>query len=221
MAMRDLFMSALHVLLLSYSTFGLKPTMNLHFSPEAPANAERKRQMRLIAVLLAIGFIHLTGCNSRGSESTPVIVAKTADAPVISPHFAELSSKEGTFLINESNGQVWRYDSNNRVFLKVALTSDLQTYNPKTQAIEKDPDPATIAHGKFDAFSSNDGTFVIERTTGRSWMFDAGSRAFRELPVTNSVVRMERNSKGELEEVPEKNQSGKPCDKKNDPLCIR
>jgi hypothetical protein len=73
----------------------------------------------------------------------------------------------------------------------------------------------------FSMVASTDGTFLVNQSNGKVWRFDAKQGAFLEVPVTSKIETYGRNPKtGQLELQEELNNSGKPCDKKLDPLCI-
>jgi hypothetical protein len=163
-----------------------------------------KIPLALLSLLLLLG----TGCERRTANNN-------------SANFTAFSSGDGTFLVSDTEGKVWKFSSKDDAFIKIPLTSKLLSYNPTTQNLDAAPDPEKIPNGSFHAFSSNDGTFVIERTVGRAWQYDSKSASFQEIPVSTGIVAFDRDGKGNLQETPEKNASGKPCDKKSDPLCIR
>jgi hypothetical protein len=170
--------------------------------------------MRVSITLLPLLLLLGAGCkgttaNNNGSQFTDSV------------QITAFSSGDGTFLVSDTEGKVWKFSLKDHAFIKIPVTSKLLSYNPTTHNLDSAPDPEKVHNGPFHLFSSNDGTFLIERNVGRTWQYDPKSTSFQEIPVTTEIVAWDRDSKGALQETPEKNSSGKPCDRKSDPLCIR
>jgi len=176
-----------------------------------------------LLALLAFAFL-ATGCDQRPQNAEKFDRNKY---PVANGHsesiddISSFSSAEGTFLFGTHSGKAWKFVGTQNAFIRVALMSDLRIYNPNTKTIDAGVDPEKILKPTFQPFASHDGTFLLEGTTERVWRFDPSGELFREIPVTTEITKIDRDSNGDLKEVPEKNASGKPCDKKADPLCIR
>jgi len=66
-----------------------------------------------------------------------------------SSSFSLSSSNDGTFLLNQNSGKVWRFDSKQGAFLEVPVTSKILVYNEKTGKVEpEEEDPFAKFGGK-------------------------------------------------------------------------
>ena len=81
--------------------------------------------------VLLSGFLLLmqapVGCISLPNTNT--VVGKPF--PVNSSFFSMTSSSEGTFLLDQEAGKVWRYNSKDAAFLEIPVTSKILVYDPK------------------------------------------------------------------------------------------
>lgn len=88
----------------------------------------------------------------------------------------------------------------------VGLTGCDQVTDAKAAAVNTKANSETLV-----PFSSAEGTFLVKGD--RIWKFDPKEAIFLEVPVS-SKLRFYNPSTGKIEDQ-------KPCDQKNDPLCIR
>ena len=177
---------------------------------------------KTIATIGVIALLAQTGCQAHLDDPrNSVAETNHSTSAQVRGTYLSIASPDGTFLVDGSEGKVWKYIIKDEAFIQIQLASELKSYNPKTGNIDPASDPATILNAAFEGFSSGDGTFVVEKTTGRAWRYQANSEKFLEVPLTTGVVDMTGDGNGKIQEAPEKNASGQPCDKKSDPLCIR
>ncbi len=115
-----------------------------------------------------------------------------------------------------------------RLFLVLAETILFVTVGcerPAAPSFDWNKYPAVAAPAKHDGIfsmlSSNEGTFLLDANSGKVWKFSAKDNALLEIPVTSKILTYNpKTGKLEPDQTTEKNSSGKPCDKKTDPLCI-
>ena len=83
--------------------------------------------------------------------------------------------------------------------------------------------------------SSSEGTFLLNTKSGKIWKFSGKDDAFLEIPMTSKGVGSSNTAPTKIDpfaqfggkansnpdQTTQKDSSGKPCDKKTDPLCIR
>jgi hypothetical protein len=75
--------------------------------------------MRFVLNFLATGLLFATGCSGLFPNKRP----QAQNPPEPLPSFSMISSTDGTFLLDQSHGKVWRYDSKQGAFIEVTVAS--------------------------------------------------------------------------------------------------
>lgn len=94
--------------------------------------------MKIALACLAVAMLNFSGCTTKRTVPQPASQG-SADKEHSLP-FILVASSDGTFLLNQSAGKIWKYDQKQNAFLEVPVTSKILSYNPKTGKLESEPE---------------------------------------------------------------------------------